>query len=161
MNENKNLSIYTDGGSRGNPGPSAIGIIFVDENEKIIYQYKECIGKSTNNEAEYKALIKALEIAKNYYTKKIICFSDSELLVNQLTGIYKIKKEHLKKLFYKIKEIEKNFEKIIYNQIERENEFIKISDKLVNIALNECSKKCEHKFTKNTNTNYSLDRFNS
>ena len=79
--------IYTnsDGGSRGNPGPAAIGII-VRKDDEILTKYTERIDNCTNNVAEYKALIKALEIASKYVTEELTCVLDSELLVKQLLG---------------------------------------------------------------------------
>ena len=131
------LNVYTDGGSRGNPGPSAIGVVLVDENQNIIHTHKECIGEGTNNQAEYKALIKALELARKYCTKKISCVSDSELLVKQLTGVYRIKNEKLRPLFYEIKKLEKAFDEVTYTHVRREHKFIVIADRLVNQALDD------------------------
>ncbi len=129
------LHVYTDGGSRGNPGPAAIGIALFNENKERIAEHKECIGDCTNNQAEYKALIKALELATAHCRKTIMCFLDSELVVRQLSGAYKIKNEELRKLFYLLKEREIAFEKVVYNHTKRENPFIQYADKLVNNAL--------------------------
>jgi len=129
------LYVYTDGGCRGNPGPGAIGIVFFDENKNKIAEYKECIGKCTNNQAEYQALIKALELAKTHCRKEILCFLDSELVVRQISGRYKIKKEELRRLSCLLKDREKAFEKVAYNHVKRENQFIQYADKLVNDAL--------------------------
>lgn len=131
------LNIYTDGGSRGNPGPSAIGIVIVCENQNIIHTHKECIGEGTNNQAEYKALIKALQLARTYCTKKVSCVSDSELLVRQLTGVYGIKNEKLRHLFDEIKKLEKAFDEVTYTHVRREHKFIVIADRLVNEALDD------------------------
>jgi len=130
----KRLFVYSDGGARGNPGKAAIGIIFLDENERIIEKHKEYIGIKTNNEAEYLAIIKALEIAKKY-AKKVHIHSDSELVVRQLNGEYKVKKKELKELFEQVEKIEKEFEEVSYQNVKRENEFIQQADKLVNEAL--------------------------
>ena len=129
------LYVYTDGGCRGNPGPGAIGIVFFDENKNKIAEYKECIGECTNNQAEYRALIKALELATAHCRKEILCFLDSELVVRQLSGRYRIKKEELRRLFYILKDRERAFEKVVYNHVKRENKFIQYADKLVNDAL--------------------------
>ena len=131
------LYIYTDGGSRGNPGPSAIGIVFYDEKKQRIAEYKECIGHSTNNRAEYKAVIKALELATAHCRKKLMVFMDSELVVKHLSGDYRIKNEDLRALFYILKDREKAFESVVYNHTCRENQFIKEADKLVNDALDQ------------------------
>ena len=87
MKQNK-IFLYTDGG--GNPGSAAIGIIVCDENKNILHEYKECIGEATNNTAEYIALRKGLEIVAGICRNEICCFSDSELLVRQLNGSYRI-----------------------------------------------------------------------
>jgi len=129
------LYVYTDGGSRGNPGPGAIGIVFFDEDKNKIAEYKECIGECTNNQAEYRALIKALELATAHCRKKILYFLDSELVVRQLSGAYRIKNEELRKLFYILKDREKPFEEVIYNHVKRTNQFTSYADKLVNDAL--------------------------
>ena len=129
------LYVYSDGGCRGNPGPSAIGMVFFDKNKNKIAEHKECIGDGTNNQAEYKALIKALELATAHCRKKLICFSDSELLIKQLSGAYRIKNEKLRELFYILKDKETAFEEIVYNHTKRTNPSIEYADKLVNEAL--------------------------
>jgi len=129
------IHIYTDGACRKNPGPSAIGIVFLDSKGNLIAEYKECIGSGTNNEAEYKAIIRALELGAKYCRKKVEVFSDSELVINQLNGTYAIKKDHLLKLYILIKDRESVYDKVIYNHITRNNKFIKRSDELANEAL--------------------------
>lgn len=129
------LYVYSDGGSRGNPGPAAIGIAFFDENKNRIAEYKECIGECTNNQAEYKALIKALELATAHCRKKILCFLDSELVVRHLNGMYRIKNEELRRLFYILKDRERAFDEVVYNHVKRNNKLIQYADKLVNDAL--------------------------
>ena len=124
------LKIYTDGGSRGNPGKAACSFIIV-ENDKIIKKYSEFLGVKTNNEAEYNAIIRALENAKD---NEIEIFSDSELVIRQLNKEYKIKKEHLRELNEKINILTKN-RKIKFSNVKRENKFITGADFLVNIEL--------------------------
>lgn len=136
MKENK-IYLYTDGGSRGNPGQSAIGIVICDGNKQILHRHKECIGHGTNNEAEYKALIKGLEIAADFSRDEIVFFSDSELLVRQLNGRYRIKAKNLLELYYQIQSREKPFKKITYNHHNRNHKFIQECDKLVNQALDD------------------------
>jgi len=132
------INIYTDGGSRGNPGPSAVGIVFYKENQ-IIKKYSEFIGEGTNNEAEYQAVILALKKAKLIFGKKkakdmeIDFFMDSELAVKQLNHEYKIKEEKLQFLFIKIWNSILDFKEINFNHISREKN--KEADKLVNEAL--------------------------
>jgi len=95
----KVLNVYTDGASRGNPGPSSIGIVFKDSSGKIIWQQNKALGKATNNEAEYQALIYAMKHVNRYHPEKIIFYSDSELMISQMKGEYKIKDPKIQKLF--------------------------------------------------------------
>ncbi len=133
----RKLLIYTDGASRGNPGPAGIGIVICDESGKIVKEYEEFIGTATNNIAEYRALIKALELAGIFSINKIDCFSDSELMVKQLNGEYRVKNEKLGKLFLQVREKEKRFEKVNYFHVPREEDLIKRADKLANRAIDE------------------------
>ena len=129
--------IYTnsDGGARGNPGPGAIGVI-VREDEKILTQYSAFIGKFvTNNIAEYEALIKALELARKFTDDEITCVLDSELVVKQLLGEYRVKNPHLLPLFLKVQKLQENFKKIKYVHVSRENKFQIIVDELLNNEL--------------------------
>ncbi|MEK7103971.1 MAG: ribonuclease HI family protein [Patescibacteria group bacterium] len=133
------IIINTDGGSRGNPGEGAIGIIFSDEKGKIIKNYGEKIGFCTNNEAEYKALIFALKKAKQVFGKdkiksyEIEVRSDSELLVSQMNGKYKIQDEKIGKLFLEVWNLRVELPKINFVAIRRESN--KLADKMVNEAL--------------------------
>ncbi len=136
MKQNK-IYLYTDGGSRGNPGQSAVGIVICDEDKQVLHTYKECIGDATNNEAEYTALIKGLEIAAGFCRDEIIFFSDSELLVRQLNGHYRIRAKNLLDLYYDVKSREKPFNKITYNHHNRNHRFIQKCDNLVNQALDD------------------------
>jgi len=140
----KQIFINTDGGSRGNPGPAAIGIVFFNEDEKVFYDYKECIGEGTNNEAEYTAIVRALEILakskwfleNNSSESKVICRLDSKLVVEQVNGNYKIKQPHIQKFVNQIKTILGDFRlNIQFIHIPREQN--KEADKLVNEALDE------------------------
>ena len=129
--------IYTnsDGGARGNPGPGAIGVI-VRDNEKILTQYSAKIGKFvTNNTAEYEALIKALELASKFTDNEITCVLDSELVVNQLLGKYKVRNARLLPLFLKVQKLQENFKKIKYVHVRREDKFQVIVDELLNNEL--------------------------
>ncbi|MFW6120787.1 MAG: ribonuclease HI family protein [Petrotogales bacterium] len=133
----KKIYLYTDGGSRGNPGSAAIGIVVCDENKNIIHKHKECIGEATNNTAEYIALLKGLEMAAGISRNEICCFSDSELLVKQLNGSYRIKANHLRDIYYDIKIREGPFKDVKYNHVKRNNKFIQKCDELVNKALDD------------------------
>lgn len=130
-----NLVIYTDGASRGNPGPGAIAFLILDGRGKILREHGHYIGKCTNNVAEYRALIAALERAGKL-GDEVSCFSDSKLMVNQLKGRYKVKKEHLKSLFERVKSLERKFKKVEYKNVRRTDPVIKRVDRMVNEVLN-------------------------
>jgi len=128
------LIINTDGGARNNPGPAGIGVVFSDEKGEVIATFKEYIGEATNNVAEYKALILALEKAKDFEVEEIECRLDSELVVKQLTGHYKCKEVTLQGLNAQVKDLS-FFKPIKYVHVRRE--FNKLADKLVNECIDE------------------------
>lgn len=133
------IEIYTDGGSRGNPGKSAIGYIIHIPNEETI-RYGEYIGITTNNIAEYTAILNSLQRVKqelngeNLDKLDIELKLDSELAQKQLLGIYKVKQDHLKPFVKSILHISTEFKSIKFIHIRRE--LNKEADKMVNIALN-------------------------
>lgn len=135
----KKIIIYIDGGSRGNPGPSAVGVVFCNEKGEEIKKYSKYIGKGTNNEAEYKALIFALEKFKQVFGKKLAkaseieVRSDSELLVRQLEGEYKVLGSNVQPLFIKAWNLRLDFKKVKLKLIPRSRN--KLADALVNQAL--------------------------
>jgi len=135
MNQYNKLIIYTDGGSRNNPGPAGIGVVIYNERKNILKTYKEYIGEATNNIAEYKALIKGLQLAADYTKGELEIFLDSELIVKQLNGQYKVKEEKMKRLFDEAKVLSMGFENIKYTHIKRE--LNKMADRLVNEAIDE------------------------
>ncbi len=133
------IIVYTDGGARGNPGPAAIGtVIIIPPHTKK--EYSQYIGKATNNQAEYSALIFAFKKIKQIFGKNKIkdleveCYLDSELVVNQLNGKYKILEEGLQPLFLEVWNLKIDFKNVSFNYIPREEN--KEADKLVNQALN-------------------------
>jgi len=136
----KKIIIHTDGGSRGNPGPSAIGVIFCNEKNQIIKKYSEYLGEMTNNEAEYQAVIFALEKFKALFGKKLAksteieLKADSELLIKQLNGEYKILDEKIQPRFLKVWNLKLDFKKVKFKLVSREKN--QEADGLVNEALN-------------------------
>ena len=92
------LIVHTDGAARGNPGPSAIGIVIQDETGRVLYEASRCLGVNTNNEAEYMALLAALEYVKDQRPKEAEFYLDSELVVRQLQGQYRVKEPRLQTL---------------------------------------------------------------
>ncbi|HIJ02388.1 TPA: ribonuclease HI family protein [Candidatus Woesearchaeota archaeon] len=129
------ILINCDGGARRNPGPAAIGVGIWDEAKNKLEEYKECIGDTTSNVAEYKALIKALELAVKHTRKEVHIFMDSELVIKKLNGMYRIKAKHLFPLFQEVKKCEQAFSKVVYNNVTRNNRYQVEADRLVNEAL--------------------------
>lgn len=129
----KYLKIYFDGGSRGNPGPSAVGAVVFDDRENRLEELSTYIGKYTNNMAEYLALDKVLDLADKYNSKKIILFSDSKLLCNQIKKTWKIKDENILKVYLKVSGKLAGYDLVDLRLIPREQN--KEADRLVNKAL--------------------------
>jgi len=129
------LHVYTDGGARGNPGPAAIGVLVCDKEDNVIVEHKEFLGEATNNVAEYTAMIRALEIALDHTKDVVKCVSDSELMVKQLHGEYKVKAEHLIPLFAQVQDLVSKFNKVTFSHERRDHKMITEADKLVNEAL--------------------------
>jgi len=127
------LFIHTDGGARGNPGPGAVGIVIANEKKEIIKEIGKFIGRSTNNEAEYQAVVEALKTCGEKKNLDIEFFIDSLLIVNQLNGKFKVKEPRMKKYFNEIKLLEKNFKSVKYTHIERSKNYA--ADKIVNEVL--------------------------
>ena len=129
----KHLKIYFDGGSRGNPGPSAVGAVVLDDRGNRLEEMSAYIGKYTNNMAEYLALDKILDIAEKYKSKKIILFTDSKLLCNQIKKTWKIKDENILKIYLKVSQKLGRYDLVDLRLIPREQN--KEADRLVNKAL--------------------------
>ncbi|OGD25357.1 hypothetical protein A2819_01425 [Candidatus Azambacteria bacterium RIFCSPHIGHO2_01_FULL_40_24] len=130
--------IYTDGGSRGNPGPGALGVVVIDELGKVLKEYSHYLGEVTNNQAEYEAVIFALQKAKQLRIKEVELRVDSELIGYQLLGKYKIKDPDLQPLFIKAWNLRLDYEKVDIKIIPREQN--KKADKLVNRELDSKNK---------------------
>lgn len=126
--------IYSDGGSRGNPGPSASGFVIMNGNEEVIHQGGLYLGITTNNQAEYHGVRLGLEKALEMGARSVDFRMDSLLVVNQLTGIYKIKNRDLWPINEKIKEIATHFDTVTYTHVRRE--FNQLADGMVNKILN-------------------------
>ena len=129
------VKVFTDGASRGNPGPSAIGMVFYNENNKQLLEFKEYLGTQTNNYAEYMAVIRALEISQKQNVRSLDFYCDSQLLVRQMSGEYKVKAPQIKELFIRAKKLVKDFSHVGFHHIKREQN--KHADALANQALNE------------------------
>ncbi len=143
------LITYTDGGARGNPGPAAGGAVIKNDIGEIILKTSKYLGETTNNVAEYEALILALQKAKGIFKsrsrdainrvstkdKNLECYLDSELIVKQLNHEYKIKDENMQKLFIKVWNLTLDFDSVKFIHIPREEN--KLADEMVNKELDE------------------------
>lgn len=131
------LIIYTDGASRGNPGPASYGFTISDENGKLLHEEGRYIGKTTNNVAEYTAVLEALRHAnEEFRDKKILSielFADSKLVAEQLSGRYKIKAKHLKPIIEEIRVLSIELGGVIFGHVPRTKNTL--ADKLANEAL--------------------------
>ena len=127
------IIVYTDGGSRGNPGPAAAGFVLTDEKGNQLQAKGIFLGRKTNNEAEYSGLVKALEAVKKLSAEQVIIFSDSELLVKQINGQYRVKSDNIRPLYQQANELLSQFKNWKIQHVLRDKN--KIADGLVNQAL--------------------------
>jgi ribonuclease HI len=125
--------LSTDGGARGNPGPAAYGYVLEAENGTVLDAHGETIGVATNNVAEYRALIAGLEKAVELGVDELEVVSDSELLVKQMQGEYRVKNEALRELNDEANSLERKLGRVRYTAVRREHN--ELADKLVNEAL--------------------------
>ncbi len=131
------VTIYIDGGSRGNPGPAAAGVVITDADGKALKESGVYIGRATNNVAEYTGLVEALKAALVLGATEAEVFSDSELVVKQMMGEYRVKNPGLQPLFAEAQQSARSFESISFTHVRRENN-VK-ADALVNMAM-DCQK---------------------
>ena len=132
------LILHIDGASRGNPGPAAIGVVVEDESQTVLSEVSEYIGKTTNNVAEYTALIRGLEEAMRLGAQKVSIYSDSELLVKQMNGEYRVKHSGLQPLYKRARSMI-SFFTMFFTHVPREQNAR--ADELANQALDQVSKK--------------------
>jgi len=131
----QSITIFSDGGSRGNPGPSAAGYVVLDGSQQVIAQGGEYLGITTNNQAEYHGVRLGLEKAIEMKIKRVDFKIDSMLVVNQMKGFYKIKNRELWPIHERIRELMKQFEKVTFTHVMRE--FNQLADGMVNKTLDE------------------------
>lgn len=125
--------LFTDGGSRGNPGPAATGVIILDMEDNVVKKSSKYLGETTNNQAEYQALLEGLGLALELGVKKLEVYMDSELIVKQINGIYKIKNVDLKPHYDEIKKLAERFERVSFTHVPRAMN--KLADEMVNKCL--------------------------
>lgn len=129
------IQIFTDGGARGNPGPAGIGVYVRNGEGTEIKKFGAKIGETTNNVAEYRAVLKGFEIANEVGAKDLEFFVDSQLVAFQITGKYRVKTPHIKVLFDQVREKIRSFNQVTFTHVPREHEGIRVADRLVNEAL--------------------------
>lgn len=130
----KAIDIYSDGASRGNPGDASYGYVFVEDGE-IVDKDSAYLGRKTNNQAEYHAVINALEHALEAGVTEVRFHSDSKLLVNQLNGDWRVKDAQLRKLYEQVQELREQFGSVTFTHHRREHNFIAEADRLCNETL--------------------------
>jgi ribonuclease HI len=133
--ETRQLRIYSDGASRGNPGPAAAAVKIVDDNGDVLKSFSKFLGKRTNNEAEYEALIIALELTRSFTKGSVHCFLDSELVVKQLNGEYQVRNPRLEALWLKVRENQQHFQNVSFSHVARTDKDIEEVDRLANRVL--------------------------
>ena len=127
------VKIFTDGGARGNPGPAGIGGVIFDEQGEVIGEVSEYIGETTNNVAEYQALLATLQKAQTLGAKSVDCFLDSQLVVRQMKREYKVKDARLAEIFVQVHNVSVHIGHVTFTHVPREQN--KHADKLVNKAI--------------------------
>lgn len=126
---------YTDGASRGNPGHAGIGALLLDETGQTLAELSDYIGTTTNNEAEYRALLLALTRARAFTQGTVQCFLDSELVVRQLNGQYAVKSEKMRELNAQVRNCARHFQSVTFSHVPRETPNQKIADRLANRGI--------------------------
>ena len=125
--------INCDGAARGNPGPAGAGAVVVDESGTVLAEVAEGLGETTNNVAEYTAVIRGLEEAKRLGASEVLLRSDSQLLINQLTGRYLVKAPHLQPLHRRVRSLMSGFAKVDLEHVPRERNAA--ADSLANLGV--------------------------
>jgi len=132
MRSRMKLFIYTDGGSRGNPGPAAFALVITDEAGKVIREYGRYLGKMTNNEAEYSGAIAALKEAEDLGATEVEVISDSEVLVRQVNGQYQCRASNLQPFLSDLRERMGRFKQVTFRNVRREHPMVARADELLN-----------------------------
>lgn len=129
----KEVKLYTDGGSRGNPGPSAIGYAILDMQDNVVKTESKYLGLTTNNQAEYQGLKEGLELCLSMNIREVHVHMDSLLVVNQMKGVFKVKNRDLWPVYESVKELVTKFAKVTFTHVPRE--LNKLADGMVNECL--------------------------
>jgi ribonuclease HI len=137
LSDRPSMLVYTDGAARGNPGPAAIGYALFDSKGKCLEREGKYIGRRTNNEAEYEALLWAIDATVKRTKDHVKFHSDSELVVHQVNGVYKVKKDRLREYVENIHQAVKRFESFKLVYVPRENPRVQLVDGIVNQVLDD------------------------
>lgn len=135
MPDPPSVRIYTDGGARRNPGPGAYGVVVADDHDSILAEDREYLGETTNNRAEYRAVIRGLKLARRYTSGDVLVTTDSELLVRQLNGRYRVKDEDILPLFREVEQLCRSFHAVRFAHRPRRTGLLARADDLVNEEL--------------------------
>lgn len=127
------MVVHVDGGARGNPGPAGVGVVITDEHGNELARANDFIGKATNNEAEYHALLLGLKLASQLGAVEVEVVNDSQLVARQITGEYRVKKADLKPLHAQARALLRGFERWQVRSVPREQN--ELADELVNDAI--------------------------
>jgi ribonuclease HI len=127
------VTIHCDGAARGNPGPAGAGAVVTDEDGTVLAEVAEGLGETTNNVAEYTAAIRGLEEAERLGAATVLLRSDSQLLINQLTGRYRVKSEHLQPLYRRARQLVTRFDRVTFEHVPRERNVE--ADRLANAGV--------------------------
>ena len=134
MPNNSPVNLYVDGGSRGNPGPGSIAALLYNSDNQLLRKYAEHIGECTNNEAEYKALLKGLDLCAKHTIGRVSCFSDCKLVVKQMSKQWRVAADNLRPLHIEALGKQQLFANVTYSHVRRTNQKIKQADQLVKQA---------------------------
>lgn len=138
MTSTSTWTAYTDGGARGNPGPAGAGAVLYDPTGREVAAISKFLGKTTNNVAEYTAVILVLEEALRHPVRRLNMRLDSELIVRQMNGMYRVRQPHLQVLYAKIQSLLARFEDVTFTHVRREQN--KRADELANMAMDDGNK---------------------
>ncbi len=133
------VHLHTDGASRGNPGPAALGVVITDAQGGVLQEIGEYLGTRTNNFAEYRALQRGMEAARALGAEAVHCFLDSQLVVRQLTGQYRVRHAQIRPLFEEVQRLSRTFRRVTYTHVLRADNAA--ADALANQALDEALSK--------------------
>jgi ribonuclease HI len=130
------VRVYTDGACRCNPGPSSIGVVLYDDIGNELERFSRAVGTSTANAAEYEALIRGLDSAAKFTRRGVECYLDSDVVEGQLAGRYRLRSDRLRRLFHRVKDLERPFSEVSYIRVRENDQRHALAHKLAHDALN-------------------------